>query len=263
MTLFNFDGASGSLPFGGLVEDANGNFYGATYSGGAYGDGVIYEISAVTHNFTVLASFNGTTEGGGPIGTLSVDAAGNLYGETENSVFELANGSSTITTLATLPANVYPSGSLVVSPQGTIYGTTTNGGDLGEGSIFAIAPGQKSVTTLASFNGYDGTHPYAGLTIDAAGNLLWVGAREHGHRGGARGLLRIAGRVGYDTNRRDIQLWFLWSPGRSAGRGFERGFVWYHLEHGFRNRRWHTDAEDDRHTQPERWPGTGSGQSDR
>jgi uncharacterized repeat protein (TIGR03803 family) len=171
VTLFNFDGASGSLPFGSLVEDANGNFYGATYSGGAYGEGVIYEISALTHNFAVLASFNGTTEGGNPIGTLSVDAAGNLYGETENSVFELANGNSTITTLATLPANVYPSGSLVVSPQGTIYGTTTNGGDLGEGSIFEIAPGQKSVTTLASFNGYDGTHPYAGLTIDAAGNL--------------------------------------------------------------------------------------------
>ena len=85
VTLFNFDGASGSLPFGSLVEDANGNFYGATYSGGAYGEGVIYEISALTHNFTVLASFNGTTEGGNPIGTLSVDAAGNLYGETENS----------------------------------------------------------------------------------------------------------------------------------------------------------------------------------
>ncbi|HEX3574916.1 MAG TPA: choice-of-anchor tandem repeat GloVer-containing protein [Rhodopila sp.] len=172
VTLFNFDGASGSLPFGGLVEDAAGNFYGATYSGGAQDDGVIYEISAVTHDFTVLASFNGTSQGSGPIGTLSVDAAGNLYGETENSIFELANGSRSITTLATLPSYVYPSGSLVVSAQGTIYGTTANGGEFGQGSIFAIAPGQKSVTTLASFNGYDGTHPYAGLTIDAAGDLF-------------------------------------------------------------------------------------------
>jgi uncharacterized repeat protein (TIGR03803 family) len=171
VTLFNFDGASGSLPFGSLVEDANGNFYGATYSGGAYGDGVIYEISALTHNFTALASFDNTTGEGGPIGTLSVDAAGNLYGETENSVFELASGSSTVAMLATFPANVNPSGSLVVSPQGTIYGTTANGGNAGEGSIFEIAPGQQSLTTLASFNGYDGTHPYAGLTIDAAGNL--------------------------------------------------------------------------------------------
>lgn len=34
----------GVLPLGGLIEDQNGDLYGATYEGGAYGIGVVYEI---------------------------------------------------------------------------------------------------------------------------------------------------------------------------------------------------------------------------
>jgi uncharacterized repeat protein (TIGR03803 family) len=44
-TLHQFIGSDGAGPFGGVVIDAQGNIYGATASGGAYGKGVVWEIS--------------------------------------------------------------------------------------------------------------------------------------------------------------------------------------------------------------------------
>jgi uncharacterized repeat protein (TIGR03803 family) len=38
-------GTDGSTPFGGLVMDASGNLFGTASSGGAYGYGVVFEIT--------------------------------------------------------------------------------------------------------------------------------------------------------------------------------------------------------------------------
>jgi uncharacterized repeat protein (TIGR03803 family) len=38
-------GDGGNLPLGGVVLDANGNLYGTTSSGGAYGYGTLWEIT--------------------------------------------------------------------------------------------------------------------------------------------------------------------------------------------------------------------------
>ena len=38
-------GADGGFPPAGLVQDAAGNLYGATYYGGAYGDGLVFKLS--------------------------------------------------------------------------------------------------------------------------------------------------------------------------------------------------------------------------
>ena len=43
--LHTFDGADGSSPYGGLVSDAKGNFYGTTYFGGTYDAGVVFKIT--------------------------------------------------------------------------------------------------------------------------------------------------------------------------------------------------------------------------
>jgi uncharacterized repeat protein (TIGR03803 family) len=42
--LHDFDGAHGANPYDGLVQDANGTLYGATFGGGKYGYGVIFRI---------------------------------------------------------------------------------------------------------------------------------------------------------------------------------------------------------------------------
>jgi uncharacterized repeat protein (TIGR03803 family) len=40
-----FSGPDVANPYSGLVADSSGNLYGVTYAGGAYGYGVVYEIT--------------------------------------------------------------------------------------------------------------------------------------------------------------------------------------------------------------------------
>jgi uncharacterized repeat protein (TIGR03803 family) len=44
LTGFNFDGTNGSQPFAGLVQVANGDFYGVTIGGGAYSGGTVSSL---------------------------------------------------------------------------------------------------------------------------------------------------------------------------------------------------------------------------
>ena len=68
-----------------------------------------------------------------------------------------------------------PLGGLVADAAGNFYGTTTEGGSYGYGTIFELArgtEGQYTLTTLVSFNGNDGGSPIGRLVIDGAGNLF-------------------------------------------------------------------------------------------
>ena len=85
ITLASFNGANGADPEAGLISDAAGNMFGTTFSGGAYGDGTVFElVNNGSGSFTLvtLASFNGA-DGTSPDGGLIEDAAGNLYGTAE------------------------------------------------------------------------------------------------------------------------------------------------------------------------------------
>jgi uncharacterized repeat protein (TIGR03803 family) len=68
-----------------------------------------------------------------------------------------------------------PLAGLVAGPQGTLYGTTYDGGSSNEGTVFELAPngrGAWNKTVLHSFKtGTDGSFPKAGLIFDSAGNL--------------------------------------------------------------------------------------------
>ncbi|HEY2589234.1 MAG TPA: choice-of-anchor tandem repeat GloVer-containing protein, partial [Tepidisphaeraceae bacterium] len=64
-----------------------------------------------------------------------------------------------------------PMGALVIDAAGNLYGTTDAGGALGKGTVFKIAAGSNTPTTLATFNGTNGANPSAGLAADAGGNL--------------------------------------------------------------------------------------------
>jgi uncharacterized repeat protein (TIGR03803 family) len=84
--LHNFTGnADGGNPFAGVIRDSAGNLYGTTLEGGSAPDafGVVFELSPSGQE-TVLHNFTGGPDGGGLLwGGLSQDAAGNLYGGTE------------------------------------------------------------------------------------------------------------------------------------------------------------------------------------
>ena len=197
-TIASFDGANGASPYAGLAFDAAGNLYGTTSGGGAGGYGTVFEIAAGSGTLTTLASFN-STNGSDPRAGLVLDAAGNLYGTTYyggaggyGTVFEIARGSGTLTTLASFNYNngANPYSGLTFDAAGNLYGTTSNGGAHGEGTVFELARGSGTPTTLVSFNGTNGSSPEAGLTADAAGNLY--GTTFGGGAGGYGTVFKVA-----------------------------------------------------------------------
>jgi uncharacterized repeat protein (TIGR03803 family) len=142
----------GSNPSGGLALDQAGNLYGTTPTGGPGGGGTIFELTPVgdTWTFTLLHSFVGN--GGGP-GSLTMDAAGNIYGTTSSlgaygkgSVFKLtpSNGGWTFTTIydfgAGGPSDGSGPGKVIPDNQGNLWGTAAGGGAYGNGIVWEITP---------------------------------------------------------------------------------------------------------------------------
>src|SRR5580692_348037 len=82
LTTFNFDGTNGNGPIAGLVQAANGDFYGVS-GGGANGLGTVFKFTP-NGGLTTLYSFTANT-GYGPIGGLVLASDGNFYGTTSSS----------------------------------------------------------------------------------------------------------------------------------------------------------------------------------
>ena len=154
--LYTFKQASdGEYPYSGLIFDQLGNLYGTTCCGGPGGIGAAFEFTpSGSGTFTLLyGSFGGY---GGPDGSLTMDAAGNLYGTTESggaynfgSVFKLTpgNGGWTYTSLHDFCAGgspcsdgALPHGGVAFDSQGNLYGTTAEGGTSNSGVIWEITP---------------------------------------------------------------------------------------------------------------------------
>jgi uncharacterized repeat protein (TIGR03803 family) len=74
----------------------------------------------------------------------------------------------------------YPNGGLIISGN-TLYGTATQGGTSGYGTVFAINTDSTGFTNLHSFAYYDGSDPVAGLTL--FGHTLYGTAAYGGSAG--------------------------------------------------------------------------------
>ena len=68
--------------------------------------------------------------------------------------------------------------------SGNLYGTTVYGGASGDGTVFELANGSGTISTLASFNPYtgNGSVPVGGLIMDSSGNLYGTTRRMDGAR---------------------------------------------------------------------------------
>ncbi len=84
-TLYSFGSRNDDAiqPDASLVQGSDGNFYGTSATGGAYGEGAVYRITP-TGTETVLVSFAGGAGGepASPTGGLIQGADGNFYGTT-------------------------------------------------------------------------------------------------------------------------------------------------------------------------------------
>ena len=198
-TLAPFNQANGAYPYGGLLQGADGNFYGTSYAGGANGEGAVFEITPAG-TLTTLYSFcslSKCADGTRPRSGLVQGTDGNFYGTTflggaNNNVMcnpGSGNGCGTVFemtpdgTLSTLYSfcslsgcadGVGPYAGLVQGTDGNFYGTTPSGGANGAGTVFEVTPG-GTLTTLYSFCSLsscaDGIGPYAGLVQGTDGNF--------------------------------------------------------------------------------------------
>ena len=73
-----WDGAGN--PGSELSIDNGGHIYGSTAQGGAYGKGVVFALVGPNSSEVVLHAFAGGADGGTPLGPLTFDASGNIYG---------------------------------------------------------------------------------------------------------------------------------------------------------------------------------------
>ena len=141
----NTSGRDGFTPMSGLVFDKAGNLYGTTCQGGTYNMGTVYQMAP---------------------------KAGGAWGERVIHNFESSAGDGGC-----------PSSSLIIDKAGNLYGTAPQGGAGFVGVVFELSPkagGGWSDRILHAFNerGTDGSTPYGGLVMDAAGNLY--GTTEFG-----------------------------------------------------------------------------------
>lgn len=200
--LHTFGGTGdGGLPYAGLLRDpSQGDLYGATFSLGTSGKGIVFKLDA-SGNETVYHNFTGSGgDGAGPIGGVVGDTQGNHYGTTVNggnlacydsqdgdygcgTVFKV-DTTGKLTPLYTFMGaggdGANPQATLAIDNQGNLYGTTTYGGNnsacsiggtLGCGTIFKV-DSSGNETVLYRFNGApDGAYPEGGLLRDVQGNL--------------------------------------------------------------------------------------------
>ena len=165
-------GTAGAGPFGGLTQDASGLLYGTTLFGGVSAQGEVFQFDPFTQMATVLHSFD-VADGSSPYAGPVQDAAGNLYGTTSSggannlgTIYKIAAGTHTFSKLADMDSSSggVPYSPLLVSKDGWLYGTATEGGAQGAGTIFRVSTAGGKVERLHSFNGKDGNAPFSGLT---------------------------------------------------------------------------------------------------
>ena len=196
--------ADGAKPYAALLSASNGILYGTTISGGAKGNGTIFQVTSAGVLKT-LHSFVASTDGADPYGGVVTGSSGNLYGTTETggtagagTLYQLA-ASGSFKTLHTFSALVTGSAStggtnadganpyarMTAGTDGNFYGTTETGGTNGSGTVFQLTQ-SGSFATLYAFSplvtgtvistatNADGAAPRAGLVNGPGGNLYGV-----------------------------------------------------------------------------------------
>jgi uncharacterized repeat protein (TIGR03803 family) len=192
---FGAQANDGQSPLARVVFGPDGLLYGTTSVGGAQGYGTVFRLQppptpcravlclwteTVIHSFTL-------DDGAFPgYGDLTFDQAGNIYGTTFNSsggggvVFKLTRSGSSWTESVLWHFSggndgSYPVSGVIFDNAGNLYGTTTNDGSRGSGTVYELSPTQSgwTETTLYSFDATECCGD-GGLTWDTHGNLFGI-----------------------------------------------------------------------------------------
>jgi uncharacterized repeat protein (TIGR03803 family) len=180
-----------------LVQGADGNFYGTTFTGGPNNSNQGGEVFKLTPAgvLTLLYGFCSQTDcTDGEIPTILIQAAnGNFYGSTEEGGATGCGTAFTLTRRGQLNTlynftRVENCGGgftgIMQGSDGNFYGTTPAGGSHGHGTVFKMTP-SGAFGALYSFcaqtNCADGENPHSGVVEDAAGNFYGTTAGSLNH----------------------------------------------------------------------------------
>ena len=151
-TLASFNGANGLQPHAGLIMDDNGNLYGTTFAGGAFGAGTVFEL-ANTAALSVASTFNATllqnvTSGSIKLATFN-ESGGSANAADYTATVNWGDGTSSSSADSNPAVTVAVSGGQVV-----VYGTHT----------FATAGLAYPTVTLA----------YGGASVSTTANAISI-----------------------------------------------------------------------------------------
>ena len=177
--LHRFQGApdQGGEPMGPILA-VGGALYGTTFQGGD-GRGLVYKVGTAGNFHTIYALPN-ESDGVDPQAGVILDAAGNMYGTTEEGgttgrgvVFKV-DPQANETILYTFTGGSdgrSPYGGLTLDAAGNLYGTTRFGGAADSGVVFKLDTAGHETVLYSFTGGVYGANPYAGVILDADGNL--------------------------------------------------------------------------------------------
>ncbi len=188
------DGTDGGVPNGFISMDHSGNIYGAASAGGNLADcngggcGVIFKVTLAGKE-SVLYTFTGGADGGGPNGSLLRDAQGNLYGTAyfggDSQCTSIPNfaGCGVVFKISPTGKEIVlhafkgtdgagPSWGLLADSKGNGYGTTVYGGANSFGTVFELTSRGVEKVLYSFTGGTDGAYPQSGLIMDKSGNLI-------------------------------------------------------------------------------------------
>jgi uncharacterized repeat protein (TIGR03803 family) len=185
----------GEDPDGSLIFDSSGNLYGTTRRGGANSSGTVFKLSPSGNAWkeTILYDFQSSGDLTTPVGALTFDSKGNLYGaavsggpQQQGGIFELQPVGKGWQEKVLYAFTGGADGGqpfvsrLVFDSLGNLYGTAAAGGQFGWGVVFelsAFSNGPGTETVLYDFtDGTDGALPEGGVIFDMSGNLFGTAA---------------------------------------------------------------------------------------
>jgi uncharacterized repeat protein (TIGR03803 family) len=181
----------------GLMQGADGNFYGTTSNGGnASSEGVIFKVTTAGV-YTVLHTFTGaSTDGAYSYTSLLQGSDGNLYGITQSGgttgegiVYKITTA-GTFTSLYSFSTNspdvYYPQHqALIEGSDSNFYGMSQYGGANSAGGIYKLTTaGVESLLYSFGTNTGDGSSPYDGLFLASDGDFYGTTSSGGAHSDG-------------------------------------------------------------------------------
>ncbi len=173
---FGVTAFSGAQPQGRLLSGSDGFLYGTTPFGGSNGFGTIFRIGRDGKDLSILKQLSFTNSGATPYAGLIEGKDGFLYGTTFSggarglgTLYKVSKDGLDYTLLKSFGTSfgdgTYPKAGLVESFNGFLYGTTTQGGSFGLGTVFRLSRDGSNFSVIRHFHGgeNDGDTPNSAL----------------------------------------------------------------------------------------------------